>query len=692
VFRELGELLVGRDSTALVELIKNSYDADAITVIVEAEGLADVEKGHVRIADDGIGMSPAQFESGFLTIASRAKDTADRKSSEFARRFTGAKGIGRLAAHKLARVVQIDSVSQDKGTGSLTRVTASIDWDKVELQKTLDEIEGSGAIQVQSETLDSSSSTTGTVITLRRLRRPWTPAERSRFLAEVETFEAPAALTRPLPKTVVTDAMLFTSARIRDTSNKDPGCAIRLEGEFSTGEDYWRNLVEASAWVIEIVSKEGDTVKFAISPTERTVRENPGARRRELSVRHPSADIGPFFEARILVREGQVSQGFRAWANRMAGVRVFMEGFRVLPYGEPKNDWLGLDSDYSRRTRALAWLGDEFSDATQDKDEGLLLLPNSSYYGGVFLTERGAKTLRMLVNREGFVPEAGFDTIVQLVRTGIDFCTRVRAASRVASRVERRTERAQKASQGDVARPAVGPRRELEAAIAKATTFVGGAREDIAAGKVEAAADKVSSAVVAFAAAIQASDRLISQGAMVQVLASVGTQMASFIHEINGLLGMAQSVDAALTRIRQDPALSPSVRAELGKLHSAISDLKRRIERQSAYLVDVITPDARRRRSRQSLRERFEAGRRLVEFQAAAKAIESGWQDPSSWRNQQSARPVNSREYGGPCRSRRRRALVSTVRVNYYRYRPCFGTGHGTWPNDYEEYVGGVRG
>lgn len=29
VFRELGALLVGRDSTALIELIKNSYDADA---------------------------------------------------------------------------------------------------------------------------------------------------------------------------------------------------------------------------------------------------------------------------------------------------------------------------------------------------------------------------------------------------------------------------------------------------------------------------------------------------------------------------------------------------------------------------------------------------------------------------------------------------------------------------------------
>ncbi len=39
LFRELGELLVGRDSTALVELIKNSYDADATEVLVHAERL-----------------------------------------------------------------------------------------------------------------------------------------------------------------------------------------------------------------------------------------------------------------------------------------------------------------------------------------------------------------------------------------------------------------------------------------------------------------------------------------------------------------------------------------------------------------------------------------------------------------------------------------------------------------------------
>ena len=45
LFRELGELLVGRDSTALVELIKNSYDADATVVTVDGKNLDDPKRG-----------------------------------------------------------------------------------------------------------------------------------------------------------------------------------------------------------------------------------------------------------------------------------------------------------------------------------------------------------------------------------------------------------------------------------------------------------------------------------------------------------------------------------------------------------------------------------------------------------------------------------------------------------------------
>jgi HSP90 family molecular chaperone len=108
LFRELGELLVGRESTALVELIKNAYDADATTVTILGEHIAKPE-GIIAVTDNGVGMTEAEFTSGFLRIAGRSKLNADRRSPWFQRRYTGEKGVGRLAAHKLARVIKIVS-------------------------------------------------------------------------------------------------------------------------------------------------------------------------------------------------------------------------------------------------------------------------------------------------------------------------------------------------------------------------------------------------------------------------------------------------------------------------------------------------------------------------------------------------------------------------------------------------------
>ena len=100
LFSELGALLVGRDSTALNELVKNAYDADASMVIVHGEGLA-IAGGSIAVVDDGVGMTSEAFERGFLRIASRTKTFGERKSPLFGRRYTGRKGIGRLAAHHL---------------------------------------------------------------------------------------------------------------------------------------------------------------------------------------------------------------------------------------------------------------------------------------------------------------------------------------------------------------------------------------------------------------------------------------------------------------------------------------------------------------------------------------------------------------------------------------------------------------
>ncbi|HYG98711.1 MAG TPA: ATP-binding protein, partial [Terriglobales bacterium] len=146
LFRELGELLVGRDSTALLELIKNAYDADATELTVSGDQLSSISSGSIRIIDNGNGMTREEFENGFLRIASRIKEEGERRSPRLHRRYTGAKGIGRLAAHKLARLLTVESVSYRKTDSK--GVKAVIDWDKIETFSTLDEIGDSNAVLV----------------------------------------------------------------------------------------------------------------------------------------------------------------------------------------------------------------------------------------------------------------------------------------------------------------------------------------------------------------------------------------------------------------------------------------------------------------------------------------------------------------------------------------------------------------
>ncbi len=217
LFRELGDLLVGRDSTALVELIKNAYDADATSVLVYGEALEDRERGMIRISDDGVGMSMQEFERGFLRIASRSKEQGRRISKRFARRYTGAKGIGRLAAHKLACVLEIESAAWEPNLVSPSRqaVAAKIDWDLVEKQETLDDLEETDALVVEPR-LVTGDMRSGTTITLRRLRRRWSLDERGRFLAEVQSFEPPQVLVSPLPDSVIKTPLLFKELKIRD--------------------------------------------------------------------------------------------------------------------------------------------------------------------------------------------------------------------------------------------------------------------------------------------------------------------------------------------------------------------------------------------------------------------------------------------------------------------------------------------
>ena len=274
-------------------------------------------------------------------------------------------------------------------------------------------------------------------------------------------------------------------------------------------------------------------------------------------------------------------------------------------------------------------LAEEFEDA--DPDEGLTRLTHNNYFGGVFLTQERAPTLRVLVNREGFVPEAAFDTLVKLVRTGVDLCTRVRAASNLKLRLRRREERS-KARRGRLdgygggaphsAGTSGEERKSLPDLIAAAGTSISEARLLVGRGDAKGAQPKMQDAVQAMEEAKHRADRVISEGALFRVLASVGTQMAAFTHEMNALLGAAQTLRDGLKAILDDQSLSLAQRRRVRLAWAAAVDLSQWIERHASYLVDVVSPDARRRRSRQSIADRFEAAVRLVKHSAERRKIQ----------------------------------------------------------------------
>jgi signal transduction histidine kinase len=619
LFRELGELLVGRDSTALIELVKNSYDADATVVTLDGLDLLK-PTGQIIVSDDGIGMTPSIFSAAFLRIAGRYKEQGGRTSPRYHRRYTGAKGVGRLSAHKLAETLDVRSVpalqlyNENAKSESRQGVDATIGWREVEDEhSTLDDV-GDG-LRVRSFAI--SDERAGTTLTLRELKGNWTKRSLAKFVREVAACVPPAELMRT-PTALPDDSQSMLGQLTPWTRGEDdPGFKILFRGDLNVGDDLWMQLFGRSNWLLEIHAA-ADSVRFDIFPTATTLKVYPHARAYHLRRDHPKPSVGPFFTARIYAREGQVG-GTRAselarFADENSGIRVYLEGFRVVPYGERHDDWLGLNQDYARRVRELDIILDDTSSAELPEQEGesYRIAGNYQYTGGVFMTADDAASLRPVVNREGFLQDEAFNHLRELVRNGVDLLTRARAATRAGSRTNSATDLRKKVdgetpeSANSKTHPSPAPLSDD--AEAKPTSndnlnySLTRVRSELSELKLAVTADPIlTERIDKVAAAAELAQQSASQEhadqAMLEILASVGLQFSAFIHEVNGLLSEAQAV-RTLAAALDTKGMEPSQRGLVKDIRAGIESLCLTLTRQASYLTEVVGPDARRRRRR----------------------------------------------------------------------------------------------
>ena len=310
--RILGEQLVSDPLTALSELVKNAYDADAQKVTIRFPK----NKKTIVIQDDGNGMSLHEIVKGWLEIGTGLKRKLRSARSEKGRVLVGSMGIGRLAGFSLANII-------DTQTGQQSRAWRSfrLDFRKIVRVKQLSNI------LVQINTMKVRPAEQGTIITLRSLK--WWPSDFQQVKHRLSALGSPRDITdfeiyvehdgnteRVEPEEDLPASPLVLESRI-DSKGKAT-TTIRANASLYEG------TLPKTEWVF---SHEGEAY-----PGLRDVTLN--AFWYALGERPGKSYWRTTLEVQRIMKE-------------VSGVRVYRNSIRVLPYGEHGDDWLELEKHYN---------------------------------------------------------------------------------------------------------------------------------------------------------------------------------------------------------------------------------------------------------------------------------------------------------------------------------------------------------
>ncbi len=128
-FRLIGRDLITDPITALFELVKNSYDANAENVRIRFINIEERSRhSKIIIEDDGYGMSLDDIRSKWMVIGTPSKRTRKFSPKPYERRHIGEKGIGRFAVDKLGQHVKI----RTRKANDTEELVVTIDWQTYE--------------------------------------------------------------------------------------------------------------------------------------------------------------------------------------------------------------------------------------------------------------------------------------------------------------------------------------------------------------------------------------------------------------------------------------------------------------------------------------------------------------------------------------------------------------------------------
>lgn len=331
----IGRELIANVSSALLELVKNAYDADAESVTITISADNENKTIKVIVKDDGHGMSRQTVIEKWMVPSTN--DKLARKRSPKGRMLQGRKGIGRFASAVLGGYMSLDTVSMGK------RTTLCLQWDLFESAKYLEDVE------VLIETVDTSDPD-GTTITVEGdegFLSQWTDAQLNKARHELQK------MISPIP--------VHVFAQSHEPVDVISGFSILYNVNGFGDKDVHESLSPIHLFDLYDYRIRGSISADGTSDLVYSCQKGKNIQDQNLVIDCAGTGCGNvYFDIRVYDRDpdsiaGLVrrSKGFgnefagpleaRRALNEYNGVGVYRNGFRINEMGDSEHDWLNLN-------------------------------------------------------------------------------------------------------------------------------------------------------------------------------------------------------------------------------------------------------------------------------------------------------------------------------------------------------------
>lgn len=363
----LGRDLITSPEVAILELVKNSYDAHASKVEIT------FEEDYLAIADNGKGMSRDDLINKWLFVAYSAKsDGTEDKSyrSKFNRHYAGAKGIGRMSCDRLAKNLVLTTRSTDENRTEILY----IDWSIFELSKHTE----FDTIDISHETIDTMpkfplSSATGTILEFTNLHILWSHEDIKQLRKSLEKMINPFSGTDDnFQIEIIAPQMKMEDEKAKSQHDMVNGV---IENSIADVLKLKTTQIESRIQdgIIHTTLVDRGIIMYEIEETNQKYSE--------LS----SVSVSLFFLNRAAKYNFTSKMGVAPVSY--GNVFLFRNGFRILPYGNYNDDSWGLNQRQQQGYNRFLGTRDLFGRVDIETDNPELIKEVSSRDGGLIKTD-----------------------------------------------------------------------------------------------------------------------------------------------------------------------------------------------------------------------------------------------------------------------------------------------------------------